>query len=158
MRLLVGRLIAVVAIAATPCSLAAQARPIRVDGVKGLTFGVLLGGLPMSIARNDPVRAGQFNLSAQPKSPIILQLTLPSAMTGPAGATIPLVFGGGDAGFSAQESISNQQAFDPRASAVVITNASNGRGSVYLGGTAQPAANQRPGSYTGTITLTVTYP
>ena len=49
-------------------------------------------------------------------------------------------------------------AFDPRNSTVVITNSQNGRGSVYIGGTAHPAFNQAPGTYTGVITLTVTYP
>ena len=102
--------------------------------------------------------AGQFNVTAQPKHPIILQLTLPAVMNGPAGATLPISFSANDAGYSALGSISSQTAFDPRSSAVVITNTSNGRGTVYLGGTAQPASNQQPGNYTGVITLTVVYP
>ena len=138
--------------------LLAQGRPIRVEGIKPLAFGSILAGAPVVVGRADPVRAGQINLSAQPQSPIILQLALPTAMTGPLGATLPIAFGANDAGFSAQGVITNQTAFDPRNSTVVITNAQNGRGSVYLGGTAQPAFNQAPGTYTGVITLTVAYP
>jgi hypothetical protein len=138
--------------------LVAQGRPIRVEGIKPLAFGLLLAGAPVSVLRTDPVSAGQINLAAQPQSQIILQLTLPPAMTGPLGATLPLVFGANDAGFSAQGAIGSQVAFDPRNATVVITNSQNGRGSVYLGGTAQPAFNQPPGTYTGVITLTVAYP
>ena len=138
--------------------LAAQGRPIRVEGIKPLAFGLLLAGVPVSVPRTDPVRAGQIDLAAQPQSQIILQLTLPPVMTGPLGATLPLVFGANDAGFSALGAIGNQTAFDPRNSTVVITNSQNGRGSVYVGGTAQPAFNQPPGTYTGVITLTVAYP
>ena len=118
----------------------------------------MLAGAPVSILRTDPARAGQINLSAQPQSQIILQLTLPTAMTGPLGATLPIVFGVNDAGFSALGAITGQTAFDPRTSTVVITNSQNGRGSVYVGGTAEPAFNQAPGTYTGVITLTVAYP
>lgn len=155
--MLPGRLLLGLCLAgATP--LLAQGRPIRVEGVKPLAFGTLLAGTTATILRTDPVRAGQINVAAQPQSPIILQLTLPSAMTGPLGATIPLAFGANDAGFSPQGAIGSQTAFDPRNPAVVITNSQNGRGSVYLGGRAQPGFSQQPGTYTGVITLTVAYP
>ena len=155
--MLTGRLMLALLLAGAP-PLLAQGRPIRVEGIKPLAFGQILAGAPTSVLRTDPARAGQINLSAQPQSPIILQLTLPAAMTGPLGATLPIAFGANDAGFSAQGAIGNQTAFDPRAPTVVITNSQNGRGSVYVGGTAQPAFNQPPGTYTGVITLTVAYP
>ena len=143
------------AFAAAP--LAAQ-RPIRVEGIKNLAFGLLLAGTPTSVPRTDPVRAGQVNITAQPKSPIIIQVSLPASMNGPAGATLPISFGPNDAGYSALGAIGSQVAFDPRNSTVVITNTSNGRGTLYLGGTASPAFNQQPGNYSGTITITVAYP
>lgn len=152
-----GRLMLVLLMAAAP-PLVAQGRPIRVEGIKPLAFGQLLAGTPVMVLRTDPVRAGQINLGAQPQSQIILQLSLPASMTGPLGATLPIAFGANDAGFSAQGAIGNQTAFDPRGSTVVVTNSQNGRGSVFLGGTAQPAFNQPPGTYTGVITLTVAYP
>ena len=155
--MLTGRLTLALLLAGAP-PLLAQGRPIRVEGIKPLAFGQMLAGAPVSILRTDPARAGQINLSAQPQSQIILQLTLPTAMTGPLGATLPIVFGVNDAGFSALGAITGQTAFDPRTSTVVITNSQNGRGSVYVGGTAEPAFNQAPGTYTGVITLTVAYP
>ena len=77
--MLTGRLMLALLLAAAP-PLLAQGRPIRVEGVKPLAFGPILGGAPMAVLRTDPVRAGQINLSAQPQSPIILQLSLPAAM------------------------------------------------------------------------------
>jgi len=76
-------------------------------------------------------------------------------MTGPAGATLPLVFGGNDGGFSASQSIASQVGFDPR-TPYLATFASN-RASVFLGGTANPSVSQRAGTYTGTVTLTVVF-
>jgi hypothetical protein len=157
MRNPIGRLLVVpLLLLASP--LAAQGRPIQVEGLKNLAFGLLLAGTPISVPRTDPVRAGQLSVTAQPKSPIILQVSLPASMSGPAGATLPLSFSANDGGFSAEGAIAAQVAFDPRNSTVVITNSQNGRGTVYLGGTAQPAFNQQPGNYTGVITLTVAYP
>lgn len=157
MRMAVGRLLLVPLLLAIAAPLSAQ-RPIQVEGIKNLAFGLLLAGTPTSVPRTDPVRAGQINVTAQPKSPIIIQISLPASMSGPAGATLPLSFGANDAGYSALGSIASQVAFDPRASAVVLTNTSNGRGTIYLGGTASPAFNQQPGNYTGVITITVAYP
>ena len=152
------RLAAFMALIAAAAPAAAQGRPIRVEGVKPLAFGVLLPGVATTVLRTDAIRAGQLNIAAQPQSQIILQLSLPTVMTGPSGRTIPLTFAANDAGFSASESITSQQGFDPRLPTVVITNTKNGRGSVYLGGRAQPAANQQPGNYSAVITLTIAYP
>lgn len=154
----VGRLLLLPLLALFAAAPLAAQRPIQVEGIKNLAFGLLLAGTPVSVVRTDPVRAGQVNITAQPKSPIIIQISLPASMSGPAGATLPLSFGANDAGYSALGSISSQVAFDPRNSTVVLTNTSNGRGTLFLGGTASPAFNQQPGTYTGTITITVAYP
>ena len=158
MRLWIDRLSVFCLLLAASRPLAAQGRPIQVEGAKNLAFGILLAGTPLSVARTDPVGAGQINVAAQPNAQIILQLSPPSVMNGPAGATLPISFSANDAGYSPIGVITSQTAFDPRSSAVVLTNTRNGRGTVYVGGTAQPSASQRPGNYTGVITLTVAYP
>jgi hypothetical protein len=134
----------------------AAAQILTVTGIRNLTFGVVLPGVPRVISRTDPLNSGQFNIfSDQQGNAIRMTFTLPAAMNGPAGAQIPLVFGAADAGFSATQNINNQIAFDPRAP--FTRNLPNtGRCSVFLGGRANPAANQRAGSYSGTIILTVT--
>jgi len=141
--------------AALPPVLGAQGNPLNVTGVRGLTFGAVFPGVPRVISRSDPANAGQFDIGHAKFAPIQLTFTLPSVMVGPAGATMPLIFGASDAGYSSPETITSQVGFDPR---VPFTTAldKNGRAAVFIGGRAQPAPSQRAGAYTATITLTVT--
>lgn len=136
--------------------LAAQGRPLTVRGTRPLVFGTVLPGIPRVIARTDPVNSGQFDLTGTKFASVQLTFTLPSVMTGPAGATLPLAFGGSDAGYSDTQAVGSQVGFDPKQTLVVLLNR-NGRGSVFLGGTANPATSQRAGSYTATVTLSVAY-
>jgi uncharacterized protein DUF4402 len=141
---------------ASATSLAGQGKPIQVQGTRGLTFGAVLPGVPRAISRTDPANSGQFDIVGQKNAGIQLTFTLPSVMTGPAGATMPLLFGGSDAGYSPPSAIGSQVAFDPRQPfATALDN--NGRVSVYIGATAQPAPTQQAGSYTATLTLNVAY-
>lgn len=139
---------------ATP--LAGQGKPISVQGTRSLSFGAVLPGVPRVISRTDPVNSGQFDITGQKNAGVQLTFTLPSVMTGPAGATMPIVFGGSDAGYSPPSAIGSQVAFDPR-QPFTTTLDNNGRVAVYIGATAQPAPTQRAGSYTGTLTLNVAY-
>lgn len=136
-----------------PGLLAAQGNQ-GVTGMQGILFGDLLPGLPAQVLRTDPARSGQFELRGRRNGFVMLQFTLPAVMTGPGGASMPITFSGSDAGFSPQQSIGNQVAFDPRAVYVAQLTGAGGRAAVFLGATAQPAFNQAPGAYTGTITLT----
>jgi hypothetical protein len=138
-------------------AVAAAQAPIGVTGVQGVTFGTMLQGATKVISRADAANAAQFTIKAGGGGrQVQLQFTLPSNLVGPGGAAIPLSYGAGDAGFSAQQSIANQVGFDPR-SPVVVQLSQNGRGSVFLGCRATPGAAQPPGTYTATLTLTVIY-
>ena len=144
------------ALGSGPARLAAQGRPVTVSGVRPLVFGAVFPGVPLFIARTDPANSGQFDLTGNKNSQVRLVFTLPAAMAGPAGATMPLAFGGSDAGYSDTQAIGSQVAFDPK-QPFLATLSKNGRGSVFIGGTAQPGSAQRAGPYTGTLTLTVAY-
>ena len=100
-------------------------------------------------------RAGEFDIRGPNNSQMLLSFVLPVAMTGPSGALMPLSSGAGDAGYSQSQSIGSQVGFDPRQS-FTATLSNNGRGSVFVGGRANPATNQRAGAYTATLTLNVT--
>ncbi len=126
-----------------------------VTGVRPLTFGTVFPGVASVVSRTDPANSGEFDVKGHPGGTASLTFLLPAVMTGPAGATLPLVFGGGDGGFSGSQSINNQVAFDPR-TPYLATFVGN-RAAVFLGGTANPSAGQRAGSYTGTVTLTVVF-
>lgn len=141
--------------AALPPVVGAQGKPLNVTGVRGLTFGAVFPGVPRVISRTDAANAGQFDVGYAKFSPIQITFSLPAAMTGPAGATMPLVFGANDGGYSSPETITSQVGFDPRVAFATALD-KNGRAAVFLGGTAQPVPSQRAGNYTATITMTIT--
>jgi hypothetical protein len=131
-------------------------RPITVQGVRSLTFGAVLPGVPRVISRTDAANSGQYNITGVLNHRVQLSFTLPNQMTGPAGATMPILFAGNDAGYSQSQAIGSQVAFDPKQPFVAALNG-RGRGSVFVGATARPAPTQRAGSYTATLTLNVVY-
>lgn len=131
-------------------------RPVRAQGVRSLAFGTLLPGIPQPVSPGDPLRSGQFDLSGTRFSTVQLVFSLPAAMVGPAGASLPLAFGANDAGYSVSQTVAAQVGFDPRTPFLATLNRT-GRGSVYLGGTARPSLSQPPGPYSGTVTLTVVF-
>ncbi len=77
-------------------------------------------------------------------------------MLGPGGASIPLSFGPGMAGYSVLRTIETQLSFDP-AVPILVTLPRNGRTRFFLGGTATPPAAAVIGSYSATIALIVSY-
>jgi len=141
--------------AALPPVVGAQGKPFTVTGVRGVIFGAVLPGVPRVISRTDPANSGQFDIKGVKDTQVQLTFALPSAMNGPAGAQMPIAFGSSDAGYSQAQVIGSQIGFDPK-QPFTGTLSKNGRGSVFIGATANPVANQRAGPYTATITLTVT--
>ena len=135
--------------------LLAQGKPLTVTGIRGVTFGAVLPGVPRVVLRTDPANSGQFDIKGPKGGPILLSFVLPLSMSGPGGALLPIVFGSSDAGFSPTQSIGSQVGFDPK-QPTTVTFPNNGSASVFVGATANPAANQRAGAYTATIILTVT--
>jgi len=145
----------VVGIALLGVPLQAQGKPLTVTGVRGLVFGAVLPGVSRVVTRTDPANSGEYDIKGVKDSQVLLTFTLPAAMNGPAGAQMPLVFGSSDAGYSQSQAIGSQIGFDPKQSFTAVLS-QNGRGSVFIGATANPATNQRAGAYTATLTLTVT--
>ena len=155
-----GRVPALLAVAVLPAlaaSLHGQGQPVRVNGVRSVGFGTVFPGISKSVLRTDALNSGRFDIRAAAGSQLQLSFALPAAMTGPGGASMPLSFGGNDAGFSATQSVASQVGFDPRVPFVATLGPPPGRAAVFLGGTVTPLAAQPAGSYTGTITLTVVY-
>ncbi|HXE58366.1 MAG TPA: hypothetical protein VNK43_10220 [Gemmatimonadales bacterium] len=149
-------LLVFVGLALVAAPLSGQGRPLQVRGVRSLSFGLLLPGIPTSTARTDPALSGELEIRGERNLEVVVTFGLPSAMTGPGGAVLPLAFAANDAGYSGQQSIGSQTAFDPRLPFRAVLSR-NGRGSIYLGGTALPGNGQRAGTYTAQITLTVAY-
>jgi len=153
--MMAGAVIASMTLAPDP-ALAQGGRPLRVDGTQALSFGSVIPGIPVHVLKTDALRSGQIQIRGEKFSVLQLEFVLPSSMAGPGTASMPLTFDAADAGFSADESITAQTTFDPRAPAFGQLS-KNGRGMVFLGGTVRPPSTQPAGSYSAGITLTVSY-
>ena len=133
-----------------------QGRPTRVRPQQDLAFGSLLAGVPTTVLPTDGLNAGQIRISGRGDSELLVSFFFPAGLVGPGGASVPLSFGPGTAGYSESRSIGDQVLFDPSVP-TALRLPRNGQGMIYLGGTATPPHTVPAGSYTGTITLTISY-
>ena len=142
----------------TALALLAAAQPaaaqITVSRVRDLNFGPVIRGIATHVGPSDPVKSGEFQFTTANGSKVRVQFTLPSLLNGPAGATMPITFNATDAIASGVAPPSQPTSFDPRVAqtfTVVRTPTL-----IFIGGTVTPAAGQALGTYTNTITLTIT--
>jgi len=144
-------LVLLAALAAAP-SASAQ---ISVSPIRDLAFGSVIVGVPSTVAPSHPTRSGQFQITAPTGSKVQVRLTLPGQLAGPSGAQLPINFSSNDAIAIGGWPGSTPDVFNPKAT----RNLQFTGGTIYnvfVGGTVSPAANQLPGSYAATITLTLT--
>jgi hypothetical protein len=121
-----------------------------------LDFGAVFPGVPAVVSRTDAARSGQFDLRGANQAEVSVTLTLPAALVGPGGQTVPLQFGADDGGYAQNNTIGAATAFDPRTPLVTRLSVS-GRLFIWLGGMALPSPTQPSGDYTATITLVAAY-
>jgi hypothetical protein len=136
--------------AATPA--AAQ---VTVSGIRNLAFGPVIRGVATHVFPNDAVKSGQFRFITAIGSRVRLQFTLPTRLNGPAGARLNISFSTTDGIAVGSASNSVPVTFNPNQAQTfnIVTSTTI---NVFLGGTVSPTANQAFGSYTNTVTLTVT--
>jgi hypothetical protein len=130
--------------------------PPNVTGRTDLDFADVVAGVPTSITRKDGHRCGSFWIRGNGNAEVLLTLTLPPSLTGPAGAAMPITFGSDDAGFYWQQRPDLATGFNPQGPQIARLG-TNGHGWVFLGGTVRPTSGQRAGAYLGTVVLTVAY-
>ena len=140
-----------VAAAAIAVSLPALAQAqFAVAQVQPLAFGYLTQGLTEIVPYTDTFRRGVVTVDGAGQTWI--RVTLPTALTSPQGGSIPLQFLAGDV--ASQEQGKAVSPFDPSTS----TRVNLGKGttaSLFIGGRAVPAADQRAGNYSATVTVIV---
>ena len=118
--------------------------------VQPLAFGYLTQGVTEIVPYTDTFRRGVVTVDGTGQTWI--RVTLPTALTSPQGASIPLQFLAGDV--ASQEQGKAVSPFDPSTS----TRVNLGKGttaSLFIGGRAVPAADQRAGNYSATVTVIV---
>jgi hypothetical protein len=119
--------------------------------VQPLAFGYLTQGVTEIVPYTDTFRRGVVTVDGTGQA--YVRVVVPTMLTSPQGATIPLQFLNGDV--AAQDNGRPPAAFDPATSTRV--NLNKGTASLFIGGRALPAANQRAGSYTATMTILVSF-
>jgi len=143
------------------------AAPLTGNGTRALQFGVIVPGTTNVTVLPRTPSGGEFRISGvKNRKSIDISFTLPTQLTGPAGATIPLNFNGNYAGLCEIDltnacEVASFFTWNPVTTPTFRdqpTRYKPGRKvyqyddyQVYLGGVASPAANQRQGAYTASI-------
>lgn len=145
---------------ATPLALLVFAAPslaaaqISVAGVRDLVFGFVPLGVTTTVLPTDPIKSGQWTITAASGNQVQVRLTVPSQLNGPAGATLPANFRNGDAFIQGTWTGAAQNYFNP--GGVVVFRFTGGTQAILrLGGRVTPAVNQRTGAYSNTAVLTI---
>lgn len=136
---------------------ATRAEAQTVSGNRNLNFGIVIRGVPNSVAPNHPTRSGRFYVRHRLNRQVQVRLTLPTtlARTG-GGGSLPISFGASDAFAQGTASNSVPVTFDPRTTQTFTLQTSPDF-YINLGGRVAPTAAQATGNYTGNVTLTVTF-
>jgi hypothetical protein len=114
-----------------------------------LAFGYLTQGVTEVVPYTDSFRRGVVSINGTGVA--YIRVFMPTTLSSPQGATIPLQFLAGDV--AAQDNGKQPQAFDPAVSASV--NLNRGTASLFLGGRALTGVKQRAGLYSATVVVIV---
>jgi hypothetical protein len=129
----------------------------QVSGIRDLTFGLVVAGVPTTVSPSDPVKSGQFYIRYVRGGKIRVTLTLPSTLnqTG-GGGTLPIAFRNGDAFTLETAPGSAPNSFNPKAT-LNLTLAGSPDVNLFLGGSVTPATATPPGNYTAPVVITVIF-
>ncbi|MDB4883560.1 MAG: hypothetical protein JWL95_2326 [Gemmatimonadetes bacterium] len=141
--------------------------PLSGVGTRALQFGMIVPGTTSVTVQPRSRSGGEFRITGvRNRKSIDISFTLPTALAGPAGATIPLNFNGNYAGLCEIDASGNCDLASYFTWNPVITPSYRdtptrykpGRKvysyddyQVYLGGVASPSVTQRQGNYTASI-------
>ena len=143
------------------------AAPLTGAGMRALEFGVIVPGTTAVTVLPGSATGGEFRITGvKSRKSVDISFTLPTQLTGPAGAAIPLSFNGNFAGLCEIDTSGNCESASFITWNPVTTPSFRDQPTrykpgrkvfaydahqVYLGGVASPAANQRQGTYTASI-------
>ena len=133
------------------------AAPLRVNALRSLEFGLLIGGVESTLTPTDGRVTAEFEILGTKGATVSLLFTLPSELVGESGQRLALSFGSQSAAYSVTQSGTDLIAFDPRAP-FSVTLPIAGRVVVVVGGTAKPSQQLISGRYTGNLSLSATTP
>lgn len=130
-------------------------RQVAVMPVQDLSFGLLYPNVPVTVSPSDAGSRGELTIDGN--GTVGIQISLPTELVGPGGATLSVRFGYGDAAY-AETSSSPLIVFDPHTPQQVHLPGNTSAGRLFIGGTAQPTAQQPVGTYSAPIVVIVANP
>ena len=128
--------------------------PITVTGAQNLAFGNVFPGVAKTVAYSDATNAGRFDVTGQGSAAVTYSFTLPTNLTS-SGNNLPIASWTGY--LNTANSTAGGSAITPSATPAGATLSAGGALYVFVGATVTPPSNLPAGSYTGTVTLTVSY-
>jgi hypothetical protein len=128
-------------------SLVAQA---GVVANRDLQFGAVTRGIPATVAPADPIKSGQWTITAPAGAKVQLRLTEPNNLVGPGSVTMPFIVGNSDAFVQAP---SGSPGFFNPSGHLNFTFSGTTTAIVRLGGRVAPGAAQASGAYANTVIL-----
>ena len=128
--------------------------PITVTGAQNLGFGNVFPGVAKTVAYSDATNSGQFSVTGQASTPVSYSFSLPTNLTS-SGNNLPI--GSWTGYLNTTNSTSGGSAITPSATPAGGTLSASGALYLFVGATVTPLVNLPAGSYTGTVTLTVSY-
>lgn len=140
--------------AAVPALRAQAVRSLRVNVLRQLEFGQLIGGVDAAMGPADAKATALFEVIGPAGATAQLMFTLPTELIGESGGRVGLSFGAQSAAYSVNESSVDNIPFDPRAPFSLKIPAS-GRVVVIVGGMARPSRQLISGKYSGNLSLSV---
>jgi hypothetical protein len=128
--------------------------PITVTGTQNLAFGNVFPGVAKAVAYSDATNGGKFSVAGQGSTPVTYSFALPANLTS-GGNNLPI---GSWLGYvNTTNSTSGGSAITPSGTPATATLSAGGQLFFFVGATVTPGPAQVAGSYTGTVTLTVSY-
>jgi len=127
-------------------------QPITVTAGNALAFGNVFPGKAATVAVAS-ANAGTFTVAGQATTPVSMTFVLPTNLTSGAN-NLPIGTWTGNWNTS---NAPTGTSFTPAATASAATLSATGQLYVFIGATVTPAVAQVAGSYTGTVSMTVTY-
>jgi hypothetical protein len=132
--------------------------PINVASLTHLDLGfVLAGGGNQGAVASDP-NAGTLSISKSNLNGLTLSVEYPSVLSGPSGATLPLIFNGTEYGSYTPDG-GSVVTFNPSSPGSSLTDIlqSDSAAVFRFGAMVNPPLGQTVGSYTAQIVLTLSY-
>lgn len=144
--------------------------PITASGIRPVTFGIVVPGTTVSVAPQSP-QGAEFHIGGLlGRKSVDITLTLPTVLTGPGGATIPLSFAGANAAACELDLLGICQtaslvSWDPVATPTTRVRPTkfgpgpkifvNDQLALYLGASVSAPATQRAGHYTASASVVI---